>query len=222
MRRLPPSLLACLCAALPASSAPAPVEDPAARAALPEFKYIPAAKPETLAPATPVDAAIFRGWPRSQGDNGSRRYSALSQITRANVRSLEIAWTYRSGDGAANLQCTPIVVDGLLYAPTPGKALVALDATTGAERWRRQLPVAKIHPPARIPPPAAASCTGPATATTRPRLLFGAGDWIYAADPKTGEPIAGFGEGRPHRHPHRRHGQRRRFRTCLRHLRPAR
>jgi quinoprotein glucose dehydrogenase len=194
MRRVPPFLLASLCAALSAAAAPAPVEDAAARAALPEFKYIPAAKPETLAPAAAVDAAIFRGWPRSQGDNGSRRYSALTQITRANVRSLEVAWTYRSGDGAANLQCTPIVVDGLLYAPTPGKALVALDATTGAERWRRQLPVAKStrlqDTPARR-----GLVFWPGTRDHAPRLLFGAGDWIYAADPKTGEAIAGFGEG---------------------------
>ena len=192
MRRLLFLLPVCLSPTLPA--APAPVEDAAARAALPEFTYIPAAKPETLTPAAPVDPEIFRGWPRSQGDNGSRRYSALTQITRENVRSLQLAWTFRSGDGAANIQCTPIVVDGLLYAPTPGKALVALDAATGAERWRRQLPIAKStrlqDTPARR-----GLVYWPGSRDHAPRLLFGAGDWIYAADPKTGAPIAGFGEG---------------------------
>ena len=50
-----------------------------------------------------------------------------------------MAWTFRSQDGAANIQCTPIIVDGLLYAPTPGRAIVALDAATGVERWRKQM-----------------------------------------------------------------------------------
>src|SRR5690242_6374690 len=63
-------------------------DNPQERAALPEFKIIPAAKPEELTPAAKVDAESFTGWPRSQGDNGARRYSALKQITRENVKSL--------------------------------------------------------------------------------------------------------------------------------------
>src|SRR5688572_11933416 len=80
------------------------------RAALPEYQIIPAARPEELTPASAIDAELFRHWTRSHGDNGSRRYSALAQITRDNVKSLQVAWTYRSKDGAANVQCTPIVV----------------------------------------------------------------------------------------------------------------
>src|SRR5881394_1355316 len=132
---LAPLLLATVATA---ASVGTTLEDPAARAALPEFKTIPAAKPEELTPAADVPAAPFLQWNRSQGDNGARRYSALTQITKRNVRDLEVAWTYRAGDGATNIQCTPIVVDGLLYAPTPGRALVALDAATGKEQWRKQ------------------------------------------------------------------------------------
>lgn len=171
----------------------APVEDPAARAALPEFKVIPAAPPESLTPAVPVDPAIFRHWPRSQGDNGARRYSALAQINRQNVRDLEVAWIYRSGDGAANVQCTPIIVGGLLYAPTPGRALVALDAATGQERWRHRLPPAQ---PVRLQdaPARRGLVYWPGDRANAPRLLFGAGDWIYAVDPGTGARLPGFGE----------------------------
>jgi glucose dehydrogenase len=114
------------------------LEDPKARAALPEFKIIPAATTDELTPAAEIDAKQFARWTRSQGDAGARRYSALKQITRENVRELDIAWTFRAGDGAANIQCTPITVDGLLYAPTPGRAIVAIDATTGIERWRNR------------------------------------------------------------------------------------
>ncbi len=194
MHRLRLLLFAFLLSALPAASAHAPVEDAAARAALPEFKVIPAARAESLTPAAPVDPDIFRRWPRSQGDNGARRYSALTQIHRGNVRELTVAWTYRSGDGAANIQCTPIVVDGLLFAPTPGRALVALDAATGVERWRRPLPPAK---PVRLQdaPARRGLVYWPGAPGQAPRLLFGAGDWIYAVDPQTGEPIASFGAG---------------------------
>ncbi|MBL9202187.1 MAG: hypothetical protein JNL39_16880, partial [Opitutaceae bacterium] len=102
-------LLASLILVAPGVAAPAakPFDDPAARAALPEFNVIPAALPHELTPAAPVDSAQFSRWSRSQGDNGSRRYSALTQINRTNVHRLEEAWLYRSGDGARNTQCTP-------------------------------------------------------------------------------------------------------------------
>ena len=63
----------------------ATLEDPEERAALPEFKTIPAARPDELTPAIEISAAPFSRWTRSQGDNGARRYSALQQITRDNV-----------------------------------------------------------------------------------------------------------------------------------------
>src|SRR5687767_2010047 len=94
------------------------LEDPKARAALPLFKTIPAATPDELTPAKDLPIGLFNLWPRSQGDNGSRRYSALKQINKDNVKDLQMAWSYRSGDGAMNIQCTPIIVDGVMYAPT--------------------------------------------------------------------------------------------------------
>lgn len=178
---------------LAASTPPNPLDDPAARAALPEFQVIPAALPHELTPAAEVDAAQFSRWPRSQGDNGSRRYSALTQINRANVHRLVPAWTYRSGDGARNTQCTPIIVDGVMFAPTPGRALVAVDAATGKEKWRYQLAPA---PRARAEDwPARRGLTyWPGDADNAPRILFGGGDWIYAIDPQTGRLLPGFGE----------------------------
>lgn len=178
-------------ASLPATAAGA-VEDPGARAALPEFRTIPAALPEELTPATAVDPKNFERWTRSQGDNGARRYSALTQITKENVRDLEVAWTFRSGDGAANIQCTPIVVDGVLFAPTPGRSIVAIDAATGVERWRR--PVGDLRNRLQDTPARRGLVYWPGAGSHAPRILFGAGDWIYALDPKTGAPIAGFGE----------------------------
>lgn len=177
-----------------AASPHAFIEDAAARAALPEFKIIPAPGTPELTPAASIDPAPFGRWTRSQGDNGARRYSALSQITRENVRELQVAWTFRAGDGTANIQCTPIIVDGLLYAPTPGAAIVALDAATGVERWRRQIGDPRRTPRHQDQPARRGLVHWPGDRENAPRILFGATDWIYALDPKSGEPVAGFGE----------------------------
>ena len=40
-------------------------------------------------------------WRRTGGDGGSTRYSALDQISAANVRNLRIAWTWR-GDNSGS------------------------------------------------------------------------------------------------------------------------
>jgi quinoprotein glucose dehydrogenase len=170
------------------------LEDAQTRAALPEYRTIPAAKTEELTPAVAINADAFARWSRSQGDNGARRYSALKQITKDNVRDLAMAWTYRSGDGAANIQCTPIIVDGLLYAPTPGRALVAIDATTGIERWRKQMEVPR-QTRAQDAPARRGLVYWRGDRENVPRILFGAGDWIHAVDPKTGESLKSFGEG---------------------------
>src|SRR5262249_35433890 len=112
-------------------------DDPEARAALPETQIEPAAADSELTPGTGVsDPALFRTWQRSHGDNTSARFSGLDQINRSNVQQLEVAWTYHSQDGRGNIQCNPIVVDGLMFVPTPGNCVVGVDAATGAEVWR--------------------------------------------------------------------------------------
>src|SRR5262245_3042451 len=108
------------------------VEDAAARARLPEFQVIPAATAAELTPTNGLPSAEAMGtWTVSHGDAGARRYSALAQINRSNVKQLREAWTYHSNDGRGNIQCNPIVVDSVMFAPTPGRAIVALDATNG-------------------------------------------------------------------------------------------
>lgn len=159
----------------------------------PEFQFIPAIPPGELTPAIPVEPAIFQTWHRSQGDNGSRRYSAQNQINRSNVDKLKVAWTFHSKDGAANIQCTPIIVGGTLFAPTPGRALVALDAETGAQKWRMALPQSTA-PRLQDAPARRGLVYWPGNAQDAQRLLVGAGDWIYAINPVDGSPILAFGE----------------------------
>jgi quinoprotein glucose dehydrogenase len=161
------------------------VEDPKEREKLPLYKIIPAATPEELTPANGEPAPdTFLSWHRSQGDNGGRRYSALDQINRGNVAKLQQAWIYHSGDGRNNLQCNPIVVGDLMIAPTAGGHMVAVNAENGKEVWR-------FKPDGR--PAFRGLIYWPGTATAQERVLFCAGRYLYALDPKTGALIASFG-----------------------------
>ncbi len=77
----------------------------------------------------------------------SARHSALREITRDNVASLQEAWTFHSGDFAggqgptprgtvAGVQVRPVVVEGLVIVTTPSSIVIALDGETGTEVWR--------------------------------------------------------------------------------------
>ena len=80
-------------------------------------------------------------WPMYRRDTAGTGHSPLAQITTANVARLARSWTYRlQTEGAPNVnsQATPIVIDGVLYVPA-GDRVVALDAATGAEKWRHMV-----------------------------------------------------------------------------------
>jgi len=131
--------LLCAFAALTCAM-PAQVEDAGQRSRLPEYKTIPAAEPQEQTPANGLPAAgSLRTWTVSHGDSFADRYSALTQIDRGNVKNLREAWTYHSRDGNGNIQANPIVVAGVMFGPTPGRAIVAINASDGTELWRFQL-----------------------------------------------------------------------------------
>ena len=113
------------------------IEDAEARKQLPEYKVIPAATVDELTPSNRLPfREDYRDWPRSHGDAYSSRYSGLTEITRDNVHELEVAWIYRSGDAPGNIQVNPVIVDGIMYVPTSGRNVVAVDASNGQEIWR--------------------------------------------------------------------------------------
>jgi quinoprotein glucose dehydrogenase len=135
-----------------------------------------------------------REWPFHGGDPGHRQYSPLTQISTANVGQLQVAWTYRTGDadpnGRSQIQCNPIIVDGVLYATSPQLKVFALDAATGRERWSFD--------------PFAAGARRHSLGVNRGvtywqegedrRIFAAAGQRLYALDARTGTPVASFGE----------------------------
>ena len=127
-------------------------------------------------------------WPVYLGDAGRSHYSALDQIDRGNVQDLEVAWTYDSGElreGGSTMYTSPLVVDGVLYGLSPRLVAFALDAATGAERWR--------HDPGL--PGAAQRGLMWWDGDGGPRLFYTAGRILIALDPATGEPVEAFGDG---------------------------
>ena len=82
-------------------------------------------------------------WPHYGGDLGGTKYSPLAQINRQNVRNLKVAWTYHTGDVSdgttysvrSTFECSPLVVDGVMYITTPFARVIALDPESGKALW---------------------------------------------------------------------------------------
>src|SRR6267142_2204412 len=85
------------------------------------------------------------GWPSTNYVEGANRYSPLTQITLANVGTLQRAWSIHlkpagySGKLRED-EAIPIVIGGTMYLGSPYGAVLAFDAASGAEKWRFQLP----------------------------------------------------------------------------------
>ena len=69
-------------------------------------------------------------WRRTQD---GQAHSPLTQINRANVGGLQLAWAATMRDGSN--QVTPLVHDGTLYLTHPDNVVQALDAATGELIW---------------------------------------------------------------------------------------
>ena len=135
-------------------------------------------------------APAAREW-RSYLNDG--QHSPLAQIDRANVRELRVAWEYAAGGAApgaaAQIQCNPLIVDGVLYGTSPTLRAFALDAATGEELW-------SFDPAVRERPGLAPSrgLTYYADADDE-RVFLGAGVFLWALDARSGAPVASFGDG---------------------------
>ena len=113
--------------------------------------------PQQSAAVVLEPAAIARplseAWPTFAGDYTSRRYSALKQVTRTNVKNLTLAWMSRVATGprgglpptivggvgtreftGGTIKGAVLQVNGVLYVTAPDNVW-ALDARDGEEIW---------------------------------------------------------------------------------------
>lgn len=142
-----------------------------------------------------IQRAKADDWPNYGGDLGATRFSALSQITPANVDKLERVWTFRTGMQPAGLQVTPLKVGGLVYVCTADNDVIALDAETGRQRWRHD-----TNADTRVTSP---RCRGlgyykapELTGLCAERIITATIDArMVALDAHSGAPCPGFGRG---------------------------
>jgi len=140
----------------------------------------------------------YKGWPVVNGNTEGNKYSSLTQIDTSNVQQLKVAWTYHAGgvDTAAHsqIQCNPIIINGILYGTSPQLKLFALDAATGQEKWA-------FNPFETSPGEKGVnfnlnSNRGVAYWTdgeSDERIFYTAGPFLRAVNAKTGKAIDSFG-----------------------------
>jgi quinoprotein glucose dehydrogenase len=168
------------------------------------------AQAQAASPQTGPTAASTE-WPTYGHDPGGMRYSPLTQITPENVSRLQVAWVYhmkpapaapspdagapapggrgrgRGGSGFSASEATPIVAGGLMYIATPYNRVVAVEPTTGRERWVYQLPTGS--------PSTRGVEYWPGDATTPAQVVFGSSaGQLYSVDARTGKPNDAFGD----------------------------
>jgi quinoprotein glucose dehydrogenase len=124
-------------------------------------------------------------WAAYGGGPLNDHYSPLAQINRENVNQLQVAWTFDTGE-EGGLQSSPLIVDGVLYGITPTQKIFALDAATGAVRWKFDSGIKGTQPDRGL----AYWSDGKSS-----RILVGVSNFVYALDTDTGKPIPSFGEG---------------------------
>jgi len=133
----------------------------------------------------------YRTWRIKGGTADGIQYSSLTQINRQNVGSLKVAWMYSTRDAdtvknRSQIQCNPIVVDGIVYGTTATLRPFALDAATGKEIWKFEPVLDK-------------NSLGVNRGVTyweegdNKRILSGLGEYLYCLEAKTGKLISSFG-----------------------------
>lgn len=128
--------------------------------------------------------AESRDWPVYGGSPEYQHYSPLAQINRSNVKQLQVAWTYDTGE-KGGLQTSPLIIDGVLYGISPTQKVFALDAATARLLWNFDSGIKGMQPDRGL---------AYWSDKNDNRILVGVMNFLYALDAKTGKPIPAFGK----------------------------
>jgi len=90
--------------------------------------------PAPVLPYARIAAPEAHDWASQRGSLDGNGFSALSQITAANVGKLQARWSAGLGDGAA--AATSIAADGVLYISGAAGSVYAFDARSGLSLWQ--------------------------------------------------------------------------------------
>jgi quinoprotein glucose dehydrogenase len=130
-------------------------------------------------------------WSVYKADAESSSYSPLDQINKENVDQLQVAWTFTPKDapeGArfGSSESNPIIIDGVMFSTSARHRLYAINANNGQQIWS-------------FDPFYGERGGGVSRGVTYwengndKRILFTAGDQLFAVDALTGKLITDFG-----------------------------
>ncbi|OQP35168.1 membrane-bound PQQ-dependent dehydrogenase, glucose/quinate/shikimate family [Pantoea latae] len=175
--------------------------------------YDPLPQQGTITNARTPSASTGAGndWTAYGGSTNALRFSSLNQITKENVKDLEVAWTYHTGDLRKSddateytFEATPLKANGMLYFCTPHNEVHALDPETGAVKWKYAPPQDRSymqqHQTCRgvsfyDASSAAAANSASQPALCRKRIYNATTDaQLVALDADSGKPCADFGQ----------------------------
>ena len=134
-------------------------------------------------------------WHSYAGDNGSTRYAPLDQITRDNVKDLQVAWSWKFDNfGGGTSETTPLMANGVLYFTVgPRRNVVAVNPGTGETLWTWRPDEGERFEKA---PRKVGRGVAYWTDGTNARIItVTPGFQLFALDAKTGIPIRDFGNG---------------------------
>ena len=143
--------------------------------------------------------AVTQEWRYYGGDKSFTRYAPLDQIDAGNVRNLEVVWRRPGLDAMFTrndpdlrpsnyYKATPILVDGVMYAPNLVGLVEAWDPATGGTTWRQALPS-----PEEIGGQSSRGVDYWTDGADR-RILSVRGTYLYALDAATGTVYPDFGD----------------------------
>lgn len=131
-----------------------------------------------------------KNWTEYQGDGARSHFSQLDQINAANLSKLKVAWEYASDNSdtalrGTQIQCNPVIVNGILYGVSAKLQAFAIDAATGKQIWKTDFK--------------GNSGTLSRGVTyfndgEKEMLFWGAGHWLYCLDAKSGAMVKSFGD----------------------------
>ena len=125
-----------------------------------------------------------RDWPAYGGAPEGGHYSPLAQINKSNVKQLQMAWSYDTGE-TGGLQTSPIEVHGVLYGISPSQKVFALDASNGAVKWKFDSGITGTQPDRGLAYWEQGSDH---------RIIVGVMNFVYVLNADDGKPVDAFGD----------------------------
>ncbi len=145
------------------------------------------------------DETDYSGWQKATGNSNGNKYSSLTEIDTNNVNTLQVAWEFHTKDddtaAHSQIQCNPIIIDGVMYCTSPMLKVFALDAATGTQKWEyspydtiteNKLGHFNLNNNRGV--------TYWSDGKDDKRIFYAAGPYLVCLDANTGKPVQSFGD----------------------------